>query len=184
MARKTVKKELTTEERLAQEKVSCIKQAEAEVNFVPTPSRYFNIGDKVLYGALTNCTIEEVLADGKAYLIYGTATDTNYGHPISYPTYRFSTWMGLRLVDEVSDSTFTENDNVSKRITHVHFVSKIARTIGRALGLNEDLIEAAALGHDLGHTPFGHCGEKALNKLSVQNGEGVFAHNIIRVLTL
>ena len=43
---------------------------------------------------------------------------------------------------------------------HVQFVSKIARTIGRALGLNEDSIEAAALGHDLGHVPFGHVGER------------------------
>lgn len=89
-----------------------------------------------------------------------------------------------RYIDKTQVFTFTENDNVSKRITHVQFVSKIARTIGRALGLNEDLIEAAALGHDLGHTPFGHCGEKALNKLSLENNEGVFAHNVQSVRTL
>jgi len=89
-----------------------------------------------------------------------------------------------RYIDKTQVFTFTENDNVSKRITHVQFVSKIARTIGRALGLNEDLIEAASLGHDLGHTPFGHCGEKALNRLSLENGEGVFAHNVQSVRTL
>ena len=89
-----------------------------------------------------------------------------------------------RYIDKTQVFTFTENDNVSKRITHVQFVSKIARTIGRALGLNEDLIEAAALGHDLGHPPFGHCGEKALNKISIENGEGVFAHNVQSVRTL
>ena len=89
-----------------------------------------------------------------------------------------------RYIDKTQVFTFTENDNVSKRITHVQFVSKIARTIGRALGLNEDLIEAAALGHDLGHPPFGHCGEKMLNKLSLSNGEGVFAHNVQSVRTL
>lgn len=89
-----------------------------------------------------------------------------------------------RYIDKTQVFTFTENDNVSKRITHVQFVSKIARTIGRALGLNEDLIEAASLGHDLGHTPFGHCGEKALNRLSIENGEGIFAHNVqsVRIL--
>ena len=89
-----------------------------------------------------------------------------------------------RYIDKTQVFTFTENDNISKRITHVQFVSKIARTIGRALGLNEDLIEAAALGHDLGHPPFGHCGERALNKLSLENGEGVFAHNAQSVRTL
>lgn len=89
-----------------------------------------------------------------------------------------------RYIDKTQVFTFTENDNISKRITHVQFVSKIARTIGRALGLNEDLIEAASLGHDLGHPPFGHCGEKALNKLSLENGEGVFAHNAQSVRTL
>jgi len=89
-----------------------------------------------------------------------------------------------RYIDKTQVFTFTENDNVSKRITHVQYVSKIARTIGRALGLNEDLIEAASLGHDLGHPPFGHCGERTLNKLSIENGEGVFAHNIQSVRTL
>ena len=89
-----------------------------------------------------------------------------------------------RYIDKTQVFTFTENDNVSKRITHVQFVSKIARTLGRALGLNEDLIEAAALGHDLGHPPFGHSGERALNKLSMENGEGVFAHNVQSLRTL
>ena len=51
------------------------------------------------------------------------------------------------------------------RLTHTLEVSQIARTIARALRLNEDLTEAIALGHDLGHTPFGHAGERALNRL-------------------
>lgn len=89
-----------------------------------------------------------------------------------------------RYIDKTQVFTFTENDNISKRITHVQFVSKIARTIGRALGLNEDLIEAAALGHDLGHPPFGHSGETALNKICIENNEGVFAHNVQSVRTL
>lgn len=89
-----------------------------------------------------------------------------------------------RYIDKTQVFTFTENDNISKRITHVQFVSKIARTIGRALGLNEDLIEAASLGHDLGHPPFGHSGERALNKICVENNEGVFAHNVQSVRTL
>ncbi|HIS38030.1 MAG TPA: HD domain-containing protein [Candidatus Onthousia faecavium] len=70
------------------------------------------------------------------------------------------------------------NDHVSKRITHVQLVSKIARTIGRALNLNEDLIEAIALGHDIGHTPLGHVGESILNKISREELGEYFAHNI------
>ena len=56
-----------------------------------------------------------------------------------------------------------EGDHYRTRLTHTLEVSQIARTIARALALNEDLIEAISLGHDLGHTPFGHAGERALN---------------------
>lgn len=59
-----------------------------------------------------------------------------------------------------------EGDHYRTRLTHTLEVSQIARTIARALRLNEDLTEAVALGHDLGHTPFGHAGERALNQLS------------------
>ena len=57
-----------------------------------------------------------------------------------------------------------EGDHYRTRLTHTLEVSQIARTIARALRLNEDLTEAIALGHDLGHTPYGHAGERALNK--------------------
>lgn len=65
-----------------------------------------------------------------------------------------------------------EGDHYRTRLTHTLEVSQIARTIARALCLNEDLTEAIALGHDLGHTPFGHAGERALNRLSPDG----FAH--------
>ena len=84
----------------------------------------------------------------------------------------------VRYMDKTQVFTITKNDHVQKRMIHVQYVSKIARTIGRALKLNEDLIEAAALGHDLGHTPYGHEGEKILNKISQELGEGNFFHNI------
>lgn len=58
-----------------------------------------------------------------------------------------------------------EGDHYRTRLTHTLEVSQIARTIARALRLNEDLTEAIALGHDLGHTPYGHAGERALNRL-------------------
>lgn len=61
--------------------------------------------------------------------------------------------------------SFRSNDDLSRRGLHVQLVSRIARDIGRALGLNCDLIEAIGLGHDLGHTPFGHAGERFLNDI-------------------
>jgi dGTPase len=89
-----------------------------------------------------------------------------------------------RYIDKTQVFSNNDNDNISKRMTHVQMVSKIARTIGRALNLNEDLIEAAALGHDLGHVPFGHVGEAILNKISLENNCGYFNHNIQSVRTL
>lgn len=73
------------------------------------------------------------------------------------------------------------NDHYRTRLTHTLEVSQIARTVGRGLGLNCDLIEAIALAHDVGHTPFAHCGEEVLRKL-LPNG---FMHNMnsVRVLT-
>jgi len=90
----------------------------------------------------------------------------------------------IRYVDKTQVFSNNENDMISKRISHVQMVSKIARTIGRALNLNEDLIEAASLGHDLGHVPFGHEGEKILNEISLKHNEGYFAHNVQSVRTL
>ncbi len=89
-----------------------------------------------------------------------------------------------RYLDKTQVFTYQKHDHITKRMVHVQYVSKIARTIGRALKLNEDLIEAAALGHDLGHVPFGHTGEMYLNELSLKYGQGYFKHNIqsVRVL--
>lgn len=83
-----------------------------------------------------------------------------------------------RYIDKTQVYSFLENDHISKRIVHVQLVSKIARTIGRALRLNTDLIEAIALGHDIGHTPLGHAGEKILNEISKEEIDEYFCHNV------
>jgi dGTPase len=70
------------------------------------------------------------------------------------------------------------DEQITNRIIHIQYVAQVARTIGKALSLNQDLIEAAALGHDLGHTPFGHDGEKYLDRLCRENGIGGFSHNV------
>ena len=83
-----------------------------------------------------------------------------------------------RYIDKTQVFYLIHNDHITHRVLHVQLVSKIARTIGRYLGLNEDLIEAISLGHDIGHTPFGHDGERFLSELCRSNGIGFFQHNV------
>ncbi|THB76195.1 MAG: HD domain-containing protein [Desulfobacteraceae bacterium] len=83
-----------------------------------------------------------------------------------------------RYIDKTQVFSLIRNDHITHRVLHVQMVSRIARTIGRYLGLNEDLIEAASLGHDIGHPPFGHDGERYLSKLTHKHGAGYFHHNL------
>jgi len=83
-----------------------------------------------------------------------------------------------RYIDKTQVFYLVENDHITHRVIHVQLVSKIARTIGRSLRLNEDLIEAIALGHDIGHIPYGHFGETCLSALCEQHGIGRFYHNV------
>ena len=89
-----------------------------------------------------------------------------------------------RYADKTQVFSFYENDDITRRALHVQLVSRIARNIGAVLGLNLDLIEAIALGHDLGHTPFGHAGERFLSALYQEHTGRYFNHNVhsVRVL--
>ena len=89
-----------------------------------------------------------------------------------------------RYADKTQVFSLYKNDDIQRRSLHVQLVSRIARTIGSALNLNLDLIESIALGHDLGHTPFGHTGERFLDKLYRENTGRRFNHNVhsVRVL--
>ena len=89
-----------------------------------------------------------------------------------------------RYSDKTQVFSLTRNDDITRRSLHVQLVSRIARTIGRALNLNLDLIEAIALGHDLGHPPFAHSGEVFLNDLYYSHAQRHFSHSIhsVRVL--
>jgi dGTPase len=88
-----------------------------------------------------------------------------------------------RLTHKTQVFVYHEGDHYRTRLTHSLEVAQIARTIGRALGLDEDLAETLALAHDLGHTPFGHAGEEALNAEMARFGG--FSHNeqTLRILT-
>jgi len=83
-----------------------------------------------------------------------------------------------RYIDKTQVFFLVDNDHITHRVLHVQLVSKIARTIGRSLRLNEDLIEAIAVGHDIGHPPFGHLGEKILSDLCKKHNIGRFLHNV------
>ena len=89
-----------------------------------------------------------------------------------------------RYADKTQVFSLYKNDDITRRALHVQLVSRTARTIGKALNLNLDLIEAIALGHDLGHTPFGHTGERFLDELYRSKTGRRFNHNIhsVRVL--
>ena len=130
---------------------------------------------------------------GECYLTENTAIRRDMSHDMP------SLWRGcyLRDVEKIMHSpyynrytdktqvfAFYKNDDITRRAFHVQLVSRIARNIGRILGLNPDLIEAIALGHDIGHTPFGHAGEKFLNVLSLEYSGRFFHHNVhgVRVL--
>ena len=89
-----------------------------------------------------------------------------------------------RYSDKTQVFSLIRNDDITRRSLHVQLVSRIARTIGSALNLNQDLIEAIALGHDMGHTPFAHSGEVYLDELYYKHGGRHFNHSIhsVRVL--
>lgn len=91
-----------------------------------------------------------------------------------------------RYIDKTQVFYLIRNDHITHRVLHVQLVSKIGRSVGRLLGLNEDLIEAIALGHDIGHTPFGHDGERFLSEICREHGIGSFQHNVqsVRFLDL
>ena len=89
-----------------------------------------------------------------------------------------------RYLDKTQVFTNSHNDHISKRMNHVQFVSSISQFIGGSLLLNKQLIEAIALGHDIGHTPLGHFGESVLNDISLEALNEHFLHNIQSVRNL
>jgi dGTPase len=83
-----------------------------------------------------------------------------------------------RYIDKTQVFFLVDNDHITHRVLHVQLVSKISRTIGRALRLNEDLLEAISLGHDIGHVPYGHQGEKMLSNICEKHELPKFKHNV------
>lgn len=89
-----------------------------------------------------------------------------------------------RYADKTQVFSFYKNDDISRRSLHVQLVSRIAKNISAMLGLDINLTEAISLGHDIGHTPFGHAGESCINEISIEKTGRTFMHNLqsVRVL--
>jgi dGTPase len=89
-----------------------------------------------------------------------------------------------RFIDKTQVFFLIENDHITHRVLHVQFVAKISRTIAKCLRLNQELVEAISLAHDLGHAPFGHAGEEFISEALRNKGAGNFVHNAqsVRVL--
>ena len=89
-----------------------------------------------------------------------------------------------RYADKTQVFSFVENDDICRRGLHVQLVSRISRGISDLLGLNTQLVEAIALGHDLGHTPFGHAGERYLSQCLEEHTGRSFRNNVhsVRVM--
>ncbi len=116
-----------------------------------------------------------------------TRLDTEYRGHFSVDCDRILNALSYtRYIDKTQVFSLIKNDHITHRVLHVQLLSKISRTIGQALGLNTDLIEAISLGHDIGHPPFGHDGEKWLSEICQEKGIGEFHHNVqsIRFLDL
>jgi dGTPase len=87
-------------------------------------------------------------------------------------------------IDKTQVFYLVGHQGISHRVIHVQLLSRIARTIGRKMGLNDDLIEAIAIGHDTGHPPFGHDGERYLDELCTNAHIGPFRHNVQAIQAL
>lgn len=112
MGKKKIQKELTKEEKLQQEKERGIEQIQRELPFINTPSYFFNVGDKVSYGAIKESVVEDILYDGKVYVLKCVATNNNYGRPYDYETYRVTSWTNVRPICPDNDTNFSENQDV------------------------------------------------------------------------
>lgn len=107
-----------------------------------------------------------------------TKIETGYRQTFGVDTDRILNSLAYtRYIDKTQVFSLVKNDHITHRVLHVQLVSKIARTIGRFLKLNEDLIEAISLGHDIGHAPFGHDGERFLSDLCLVYLNEQFHHN-------
>lgn len=122
MARKKV---LSEEERLEEIKRREISDFHERINFINEPTYKFNIGDRVIVGALKDCVVDEIYDDGKAYGIKCIKVNNNYGKPYEEKTYIVKAWMDIRpFSDNISQKVFTVDDGLS-----LHFLNRTIESL-------------------------------------------------------
>lgn len=138
----------------------------------------FNRRESLLseYASLDGDAIRRATSQNENSLYYRSNYIIDIERILNNPLYN-------RYADKTQVFSFYKNDDITRRAHHVQLVSRIARNIGAALGLNLELIEAIALGHDIGHTPFGHEGERMLSRLYNKFNKS-FNHNVHSVKIL
>jgi len=106
------KKELSQEDRLQMEKENELKNIKRKIIHLNTPSYFFDVGDKVSFGSFKDSIVEEVLFDGKVYVLKCLATNNSYGNPYDYETCRVVPWIEVRPINGSIDTNFSENQDV------------------------------------------------------------------------
>lgn len=106
------KKELSKEKRLQREKEHGLNDIKEVIHLLNTPSYFFDVGDKVSYGSFKESVIEEVLYDGKAYVLKCISTDNNYGDSFDYEKCMVVPWVDVRPIDHNMNTNFSENQDV------------------------------------------------------------------------
>jgi dGTPase len=150
--------------------VATMQAPSSHTNLLPTLAHLNTIEEERLSWAATRST-DAVRRKQEERIGYRQAFSLDADRIIHSRAY-------TRYIDKTQVFCLISNDHITHRVLHVQLVSRIARTIGRFLDLNEDLIEAIALGHDIGHAPFGHDGENFLADLCIKHGLAPFQHNI------
>ena len=136
------------------------------------------------YGSFSKYATREP-EDSASIRFYGNKTNETLRRPFAVDVDKImNNPFYNRYGDKTQVFSFFRNDEITRRATHVQLVARIARTISMNLGLNMDLTEAIALGHDIGHTPFGHVGEMYLNELYHTSSGRYFNHNVHSVRAL
>lgn len=132
------KKELTREEKLRREKENGLSNIKSKIPYLNTPSYFFNVGDKVSYGALKESVVEEVLYEGRVYVLKCIATDRNCGNPFDYETYRIASWIDVRPIDSNADTNFSENQDVRLNYYNCTIEGLLLKQYGFGIDLNPD----------------------------------------------
>lgn len=152
--------------------MSFIQKKEKEKNILVELKKELNNREKKLLSKRATFSLDAIREKEESYIY-------DHRQPFAIDTDRILHSLAYtRYIDKTQVFSLIPNDHITHRVLHVQLVSKIARTIGRFLGLNEDLIEAISLGHDIGHPPFGHDGERFLDNLCKAAGVGPFLHSV------